>query len=72
MDQAVVRISGLSNRASDSTFQVRVQARVRALNLYLHPNTCTRDLMAETRDLRILSGLRFPFGQRCLKGGARG
>jgi hypothetical protein len=30
-------------------------------NLYLVLNTRTRDLMAETRDLRMFSGLRFPF-----------
>ena len=44
------RVSGLGNRVSGTGYQVRV--RVRVLNL---------DLTAETRDLRIKSGLRFPF-----------
>ena len=57
------RVSG--DRVSGTGLLVRV--RVRVLNLHLVPNTRTRDLTAETWDLRmnlirsIHSGLRFPF-----------
>ena len=45
------RVSG--DRESGTGLQVRLRVRVRVLNLYLVPNTRTRDLMAETRDLRM-------------------
>jgi hypothetical protein len=51
--QKRLRVSGLGSRVSGTGYQVRV--RVRALNLYLHPNTCTRDMTAETWDLRMKS-----------------
>jgi hypothetical protein len=60
-----IRVSGLSNRDPGTGYQVRV--RVRVLNLYLVLNTRTRDLTAETWDLRmnhalsIHSGFRSPF-----------
>ena len=46
-----LQVSGLSNREPGTGCQVRV--RVRVLNLYLMPNTRTRDLTAETWDLRM-------------------
>ena len=46
------RVSGLGPRVSGSGH--RVQVRVRVLILYLVPNTRTRDLTAETWDLRNL------------------
>jgi hypothetical protein len=42
------RVSGLGLRVSGAGHRVRV------LNLYLMPNTRTRDLTAETWDLRTL------------------
>jgi hypothetical protein len=51
--KAHLRVSGLGDRLSGTGLLVRV--RVRALNLYLVLNTRTRDLTAETWDLRMKS-----------------
>jgi len=56
LNRTYFRVSGLGSRESGTGYQVRV--RVRVLNLHLYLNTWTRDLTAETRDLRTNSLLR--------------